>query len=265
MMEIQQIRNATNKITYAGKTFLVDPWLVKKGGMGAMADIPGHAYQVPDPVKMQIAMPIFDLPLPVTDILAGVDGYIFTHLHADHIDLAADGTVGAPLDKGTPAFVQDEEDAAICRKSGFTDVRIVAAAGTAFGAITLTRVPSRHGTLVPCGNTMGVVLTAAQEKTLYISGDTIWYPDVQATLRRFQPAVVTVNACAAEESTCGRLIMNDEDVACVAASVPDATIFITHMDNVSHASITRYTMRGLLAKRQVTNYVMPEDGESVCF
>ena len=59
--------------------------------------------------------------------------------------------------------------------------------------------------------------------------------------------------------------MNDEDVACVAATVPDATIFITHMDNVSHASITRYTMRGLLAKRQVTNYVMPEDGESICF
>ena len=30
-VQIQQIRNATAKIEYAGKTFLVDPFLAKKG------------------------------------------------------------------------------------------------------------------------------------------------------------------------------------------------------------------------------------------
>lgn len=28
-MEIQQIRNATNKIDFGGVTFLLDPWLIK--------------------------------------------------------------------------------------------------------------------------------------------------------------------------------------------------------------------------------------------
>ena len=33
-MEIKQIRNATIRVLYAGKTFLIDPWLAEKGQMG---------------------------------------------------------------------------------------------------------------------------------------------------------------------------------------------------------------------------------------
>ena len=40
-MDIQQIRNATLKIVYQGKTFLIDPWLCGKGSLGSFEDIPG--------------------------------------------------------------------------------------------------------------------------------------------------------------------------------------------------------------------------------
>lgn len=40
---------------------------------------------------------------------------------------------------------------------------------------------------------------------------------------------------------------------------------VTHMDNVAHASLTRYDRRGRLAGRGVTNYGMPQDGETVLF
>ena len=30
-MKIQQIRNATLKLSYGGKVFLIDPWLAAKG------------------------------------------------------------------------------------------------------------------------------------------------------------------------------------------------------------------------------------------
>ncbi len=40
---------------------------------------------------------------------------------------------------------------------------------------------------------------------------------------------------------------------------------VTHMDNVAHASLTRYDMKGRLARRGVTNYGMPQDGETVLF
>ena len=264
-MEIQQIRHAANKITFGGVTFLLDPWLAAKGSMGSFAEIAHGNIQVPDPVKMVLPMPFYDLPLPREKILDGVDAYIVTHIHMDHIDVAEDGTVGKFLDKTVPVFVQDEVDRAVFQESGFQQVHVLSEKGIRWNQVELTKVPGQHGTQVPCGNAMGVVFQAENEKTLYVCGDTIWFSGVKQALETFSPEVVTVNACGAELVGFGRLIMNDEDVECVARTVPRATIFITHMDNVAHASLTRYDMKGRLARRGVTNYVMPQDGETVLF
>ena len=48
--------------------------------------------------------------------------------------------------------------------------------------------------------------------------------------------------------------MGDEDVQCVAMAAPQAKLYLTHLDNVSHASLTRHTLRGRLAERGVMNY-----------
>ena len=264
-MNIQQIRNATLKITYHSKTFLLDPWLCGKGETGSFSDIPGQPFIIPDPVKMQIAMPIFPLPLDVRDVLDGVDYYVVTHLHPDHIDIVADGTVGAPLDRSVPVFTQHEGDAAVLKKSGFQDVRVVTSEGLSVDGVKLQKMPGRHGTIIPCGEAMGVLLSAADEEQLYIAGDTIWYEGVEQILKTYKPGVVALNACAAETVEHGRLFMGDEDVACVAQTLPSAKLFLTHMDTVSHASLTRRSLRGLLAMRGVVGYVMPEDGESVAF
>ena len=39
-MQIRQIRNATIKIHYGGKVFLIDPWLAPKDGFGCFAGLP---------------------------------------------------------------------------------------------------------------------------------------------------------------------------------------------------------------------------------
>lgn len=265
-LKIKQIRNSTLKITYAGKTFLIDPWLIGKGKFGSFAEVPGFPFHVPDPVKEQIPMPIFDLPEPVEKILAGVDCYVITHIHPDHIDLNfADGTVGAPLNKNVTTFAQDETDAAILKKSGFVDVKILSENSLTIDGITITKTPARHGIIKPMCNACGVIFQAENEKTLYIVGDTVWFEGVEKTLKKFNPDVVVMNCCAAELVDNGRLIMNDEDVEIVSKTVPAAKLVITHMDNVSHASITRHTMRGLLAKRGVEKYFMPNDGEVIKF
>ena len=59
--------------------------------------------------------------------------------------------------------------------------------------------------------------------------------------------------------------MNDEDVDCVHQILPEAKLYLTHFDNVAHASITRSQMRGALVRRGVGNYVIPEDGETVIY
>ena len=59
MVQVQQIRNATAKINYAGKTFLVDPFLAKKG------KYPGFE----GTFNSKLRNPLIELPMPVKDIL----------------------------------------------------------------------------------------------------------------------------------------------------------------------------------------------------
>ena len=262
-MKIKQIRNATLKIEYAGKIFLVDAWLAGRNTNGGFGDMPNLPLHTADPVKMQMTMPFFELPETVEEILNGVDFYILTHVHPDHIDCAQNGTVGAPLDKSVKIFAQDSNDAEILKRSGFKSIEILSENN--IDKIKLTKTPARHGTVNPLGNACGVIFQAPNEKTLYIAGDTIFYEGVQETLKKFKPDVVILNACAAEFIETGRLIMNDEDVLSVAKTLPTAQIIISHMDNAAHAAITRYEMRGLLAKRKVEKYLMPADGETLEF
>lgn len=91
-MNIQQIRSATLRIEYAGKTFLTDPWLCGKGELGSFRER-GGTFRC-EPEKLDIPMPMCDLPCPREEILQGVDAYICTHVHPDHLDFGPDGTVG---------------------------------------------------------------------------------------------------------------------------------------------------------------------------
>ena len=265
-MKIQQIRNATLKINYAGKIFLIDPWLVEKNKFGSFENVPGKPFKTLDEVKNKIPAPICELPEPVEKILAGVDYYLITHIHPDHIDINfADGTAGNPLNKNVAIFAQDKSDAEILKKSGFNDVKILSENSIQIGKIKLTKTPALHGKIEPMCAACGVIFQAEGEKTLYLAGDTIWFDGVKNTLKKFNPEVAILNCCAAEFLKFGRLIMDDEDVDCVHQTLPNAELFLTHLDNVPHAAITRQKMRGLMQQRGIEKYFMPADGETVEF
>ena len=263
-MKMTQIRNATNRLEYAGKVFLIDPWLMPKHQF-SFIDVPGRPYHVPDEMKEHLLMPFYDLPMSMEEILTGVDYYLVTHLHPDHIDMGMDDTVGAPLDKNVPVICQNQQDAEAFQKSGFCEVMVLSEDGMMCGQAKLTKLPARHGTVVPCGDAMGVMFAAEGEKTFYLAGDTVWYPVVADVLKRYQPEVVALNCCAAETVENGRLIMDAEDVHCVAKTAPEARLYLTHLDNVAHAALTRHTLKGSLAERGVTNYDMPRDGQVITY
>ena len=261
-MKIRQIRNATLRIKFGGVEFLTDPWLVSKAEGFTFGQSP-FASEVVDSAQLDIVMPMCELPIPLADVLSGVDAYVLTHLHPDHFDMAADGTVGAKLDKTVPLFVQNDNEVAVMKRSGFKDVQTFTDNGVAFRGVTLKRTFARHGTKTPCGPASGVFFTSpAEKKSLWILGDTIWCGEVAEAMSALKPDVVILNTCAAQLKTYGRLIMDDADVESVCRAAPTATVIASHMDTVAHASLTRKTLRAALERRGFAKRVlMPDDGE----
>ena len=204
-----------------------------------------------------------ELPKSTEEIIAGIDAYIITHVHPDHLDMNANGTGGDPLHKNTSILVQNTEDAEYMKRSGFTDVQIMQEGGCDIGGnIRLIKTPGCHSIKLPCCPASGFILQHKQEKTIYVAGDTIWYPDVKETLETYQPDIIILNACAAELLDFGRLIMDDNDVYEVYKTCPNAIIIVSHMDTVSHATLTRETLRKKLAEKCIANKILiPADGE----
>ena len=112
---------------------------------------------------------------------------------------------------------------------------------------------------------MGVVFKSEDEKTLYIAGDTIWCEEVKDVLGKYKPEVIVVNACAATLLNGERIIMNIEDVKNVLDAAPDATVIASHMDTVSHLSVTRNDLKEFKNKNNIDNLLIPEDGEVIDF
>ena len=261
-MKIRQIRNATLRINFGGVEFLVDPWLIGRDEGFTFGSGP-FASEVVDPAQLDIVMPMCELPVPLAEVLDGVDAYVLTHLHPDHFDLEPDGSLGAKLDKSVPLFVQNEEEVAAMKRSGFADVRTFTDDGVAFRDVMLKRTYAKHGTKTPCGHASGVFFTSqAEPKSLWILGDTVWCEEVEETMAALKPDVVVLNACAAQLKTYGRLIMDDADVESVCRNAQNAIVIASHMDTVAHATLTRRTLRSALERRGLAERVlMPDDGE----
>lgn len=168
-------------------------------------------------------------------------------------------------------FVQSEVDQKQIQSLGFSDVRVVSVSGTEFDGITLYKTFGQHGKreiIKPlceqvnmAYDAMGVVFKAKNEKTLYVAGDTIWCEEVVEAIDKFAPDVIVVNACGATLLNGERIIMNDEDVKTLTEYAPKAVIIASHMDTVSHLTVTRNDIR----KMKLNNVLVPEDNEIMEF
>jgi len=253
-MKIHQIRSATIIVTYNNKRFLIDPWLGDKEYMaGFEAGINSH-----------IRQPRVELPIPVEKIV-DVDAVILTHYHDDHWDEYAARALG----KNIPFFVQSEHDKNVIETLGFKNITILSKNGTVFEGITLYKTQCQHGrreVLEPfCKQlgmpyeAMGIVFKAENEKTLYVAGDTIWCDEVKTAIDEYEPKIIVTNACGATVKIGNgeRLIMDIEDTKAISNYAKNSTIVASHMDTVSHLTVTRDDIKAL----KLNNVVVPDDNE----
>lgn len=211
-MNIQLIRNATLVVQYAGKKFLIDPFLADKGTLPSF----------PSFRQDNSNNPLFSLPISIDDIIRNVDAVIVTHLHYDHWDNAAKEA----LPKEIKIFSQNEEDATEIRNAGFQNVEVLQE-NTIFEGIQLIKTKGEHGRgeiLKLAGLVCGVVFKHPNEKTLYVAGDTVWYEAVQEAIDTHRPEIIVVNGGDNQFPEGGSLVMGKDDIYEVYNAAPNAKI-----------------------------------------
>ena len=136
-----------------------------------------------------------------------------------------------------------------------------------WNGITITRTGGQHGrgeigkAMAPVS---GFVLRAKGEPTLYIAGDTIWCDEVQSAIREHNPAIIVVNAGAAQFLEGGPITMSADDVIATAQASSRARLIAVHMESINHCLLTRDDLAFQLdAARVIERVAIPQDGEWV--
>lgn len=252
-MNIEQIRNATLIVQYAGKRFLIDPFLAEKGTYPPFSNS----------LRQDQNNPLVSLPTSIDNII-NVDAVIVTHLHLDHWDDAAKEV----LPKDIKMFVQNEEDAKEVRNTGFQNVEVLQE-NTVFEDIQLIKTKGEHGRgeiLKLAGLVCGVVFKHPTEKTLYIAGDTVWYEAVQEVIETHKPEIIVVNGGDNKFLQGGSLVMGKDDIYEVYKAAPNAKIISVHMEAVNHWTLSREELKSFAEENGISSHILvPDDGESYTF
>lgn len=262
-MKFKQIRNATIKITYGNKIFLVDPFLADKE---TYPTFPGTANQ-------GRRNPTVELPISIDEIIKDLDAVIITHTHLDHLDPKACEV----LPKDIKIFAQDKKEEVEIKSFGFTNVEILSEKGTKFGDITLFKTEGIHAeekSLTQRFKQMdesvstevcGVVFNHKDEKSLFIAGDTVWCTEVQDALNSYKPEVIALNCGDAQFDDRISIIMGKEDAFEVCKVAPNSTVIASHMEAVNHATLSRKELKEFAKEKQISNLLIPNDGEEYTF
>ncbi len=252
--KIQLIRNATLKIEYGGKTFLIDPMLSEKGKLKSVIGTNKN--------------PTVHLTMSVEEIMNDVDFVLASHSHFDHFDKPAAAAMGDTL----KLYVQPADSVFFLNEFGMTNTEIINDKITV-GELTVYRTGGEHGkgTIKEMmGEVSGFVLQAENQPTVYIVGDCLWTDEIKANIERYQPDWVIINTggaiIPALSPTFGTLTMNEKDVVRMIEESPAKCRFIAvHMDAIDHCQTTRSILRNEADKAGISRekLIIPADGESI--
>jgi L-ascorbate metabolism protein UlaG (beta-lactamase superfamily) len=193
-MQIQLIRNATLRMTYDDRVFIIDPYLAPK-----------HSQE---PLIGKSRNPLVDLPFPLEDILADIEMALISHLHPDHFDSLAQQL----LPRNIPLYCQPGDEHQI-KEAGFSNIVIVDGSVDWHG-LTITRTTGQHGNEVwatRMGPVSGFIFRADNEPTIYWSGDTIWYEAVRQVVLKIEPDIIITHSSGASFEDGHPIIMAEAD------------------------------------------------------
>ena len=252
-MKIHHLRNATLIIETGGKVILVDPMLCRKGE----ASPPFTLFRF-----KPLRNPVVNLPDNAAELLDKVTHGLITHLHPDHIDKAGLDFLRA---RQIPVTCSVKDEAVLAQK-GLNVINTVDYwKETDFSGGTIQGIPAVHGygfVARLMGNVMGFFIKLPDEKSIYLSADTIYTDDVHRVLTELKPDVAVVACGTAQLDVFQPLLMRMDDILKFAGNAPGSVI-ANHLEAVNHCPITRLQLREILKKADLSDKVfVPQDGES---
>jgi L-ascorbate metabolism protein UlaG (beta-lactamase superfamily) len=251
-MKLQLIRNATLLLDYANKHILIDPDF---GIKESRSSFTGKSKN-----------PMVDLPMPIEQILQGVELVIVSHLHQDHFD----GIAHEIIPKHLPLFCQPENESFI-RDKGFLNVQVIQDF-VEWEGIRIRRTEGHHGlgeVESIMGKVSGFVFQAEGEPTIYWAGDTVLTDEVRQAIKDFQPDFIIPHSCGASwPISSGErvlIVMDDKQTLELCQMSPNSRVIATHMEALDHATISRAALRSAAESAGISaeQLLIPQDGETI--
>ncbi|MFB3387841.1 MBL fold metallo-hydrolase [Flavobacterium sp. LAR06] len=252
-MKLHHLRNATLVIETEQHVILVDPMLGKR------KTIPPFTLFRYSPHRN----PLVSLPKNSREILSKVTHCLITHLHPDHIDKAGEVFLRR---KSIPVICSVKIEKELIKRGLNITQTLKYWEPQPFLDGKITGIPAIHGygfIAKLMGNVMGFFIELANEKSIYVSSDTVFTEHVQKVLIEFKPDISTV-ACGTARLDIGQpLLMRMNDILKFTALAP-GKVFANHLEALNHCPTTREQLKTALSENDLlSKTAVPADGTFV--
>lgn len=252
-MKVHHLRNATMVIETGDNFILVDPMLGKKGTAGPTFTLFRFKPQ---------RNPILDLPSNAMNIVEKTTYCLITHLHPDHLDKEGEYFLRS---KQIPVICS-VKDEVVLRKKGLNVFKTINyGITTLFLGGKIQGIPAVHGygfVAKPMGNVMGFYIELPNEKSIYLSADTVYTEDVHEVLTQLKPEIAVVACGTAQLDVFQPLLMRMGDILKFVKNAPNQVI-ANHLEAVNHCPTSRKQLKAEVSKIGLSDKVfIPNDGES---
>jgi len=231
------------------------------GGPTAILDVAGLRFITDptfDPAGTSYETPAYTLrkggaPAVGTDLLGDIDAVLLSHdHHFDNLDRAGRALLASARRVFVPLVGAERLGAGATGLAPWQTVTLESPTGP---IVRITAAPARHG---PVGGDRGPVVgfllsdassNDARPRSIYVSGDTVWYEGVEEVAQRadVRVAFLFMGAARVREVGPAHLTMTADEGVLAARAMPDAVIVPLHYEGWAHFSEGRAEIERVFA------------------